>query len=213
MTTSKTARAKLATLTAALAGAVMLTTVFTGLHAKNAMTNAMDDAHAGEVKRYLPEYTADGDLILPKNFEKWVYVGSPLTPNALNNGMANFPEFHNVYIEPGSYEIYKKTHVFPEGTIFFKELQLTLPAQNADGSRTEPSGRGYFPGHLNGADVTVKDSKRYAATGGWGYYNFNHHEPKAATAKLKPKEECGYCHIASAKKDEVWTQFYPRLDE
>jgi hypothetical protein len=163
--------------------------------------------------RYLPEYTASGDLILPKNFHEWVYVGSPFTPNALNNGMAGFPEFHNVYIEPGSYEIFKTTNQFPEGTIFFKELQLTLPGQNPDGSRMEPSGRGYFPGPYNGADVTVKDSKRYAETGGWGYYNFNHHEPKAPTAKLKSKEECGYCHIASAKKDEVWTQFYPLLDK
>jgi Cytochrome P460 len=162
--------------------------------------------------RYLPEYTASGDLVLPKNFREWVYVGSPLTPNALNGGKAGFPEFHNVYIEPGSYEIYKKTHEFPEGTIFFKELQLTLPAENADGSRTEPSGRGYFPGRWNGPDVTVKDTKRYADTHGWGYYNFNHHEPKAPTAKLKPLEECAFCHIESAKKDDVWTQFYPLLD-
>jgi hypothetical protein len=57
--------------------------------------------------RYLPEYTKDGDLILPKNWRSWVYVGSPLTPDALNNGKAGFPEYHNVYIEPGSYEIYK----------------------------------------------------------------------------------------------------------
>jgi Cytochrome P460 len=142
-----------------------------------------------------------------------VFVGSPLTPNALNDGKANFPEFHNVYIEPGSYEIYKKTGEFPEGTMFFKELQLTLPAENPDGSRTEPSGRGFFPGKLNGADVTVKDTKRYADTAGWGYYNFNHHEPKAPTAKLQPKSECAFCHIASAKKDDVWTQFYPLLDK
>jgi hypothetical protein len=162
--------------------------------------------------RYLPEYTASGDLVLPKNFHEWVYVGSPLTPNALNGGKAGFPEYHNVYIEPGSYEIYKKTYAFPEGTILFKELQLTLPGQNPDGSRTEPSGRGYFPGPFNGADVTVKDSKRYADTHGWGYYNFNHHEPKAATAKAKPLNECAFCHIASAKKDDVWTQFYPLLD-
>jgi hypothetical protein len=60
--------------------------------------------------------------------------------------------------------------------------------------------------------VTVKDSKRYADTGGWGYYNFNHHEPKAPTAKVKAKDECAFCHIASAKKDDVWTQFYPLLD-
>jgi hypothetical protein len=168
---------------------------------------------ATAAKRYLPEYTESADLILPKNFEKWVFVGSPLTPNALNGGQASFPEFHNVYMEPGSYEIYQATGEFPEGTIFLKELQLTLPPpENPDGSRTEPSGRGYFPGKLNGADVTVKDTKRYAETGGWGYYNFNHFEPKAKTAKVKPKSECAFCHMASAKKDEVWTQFYTRLD-
>jgi hypothetical protein len=33
--------------------------------------------------RYLPEYDAAGDLLLAKNFHEWVYVGSPLTPNAL----------------------------------------------------------------------------------------------------------------------------------
>src|SRR3546814_15382862 len=49
--------------------------------------------------RYLPEYTESGELKLPKNYNEWVFVGSPLTPNALNGGTANFPEFHNVYIE------------------------------------------------------------------------------------------------------------------
>jgi hypothetical protein len=162
--------------------------------------------------RYLPEYTPEGALKLPKNWRSWVYIGSPLTPNALNGGQVNFPEFHNVYIEPGSYAIYKKTGVFPEGTIFFKELQLALPGENPDGSRTEPSGRGYFPGAYNGADVSVKDTKRYAATGGWEYYNFNHHEPKALTAMPKSKEECASCHIGGARKDDVWTQFYPLLN-
>jgi Cytochrome P460 len=74
----------------------------------------------------LARITASGDLILPKNFHEWVFVGAPLTPNALNGGKAGFPEYHNVYIEPGSYEIFKKTGEFPEGTIMFKELQLTL---------------------------------------------------------------------------------------
>ena len=160
----------------------------------------------------MPEYNDKGELLLPKNFEKWVFVESPLTPNALNGGQANFPEFHNVHIEPGYYDVYQKTGVLPEGSIFLKELQLTLPKENADGSRTEPSGRGYLPGKFNEADVTAKDSKRYADTGGWGYYNFNHFEPKAKTATVKSKDECAYCHMASAKKDEVWTQFYPRLD-
>src|SRR5260221_968871 len=203
---------------APIASGVVVTTFF---------AQSLSSSNVQPMKRYSPEYTVSGELKLPPSeiWREWVFVGDPLTPIALNGGKAcpepntsssgpctGFPEYHNVYIDPGSYAIYKKTNAFPDGTIFFKELQLTLPpAENADGSRTEPSGRGYFPGAFNGADVTVKDSKRFAATGGWGYFNFNHHEPKAPTATVKPKEECAYCHIASAKKDEVWTQFYRLL--
>jgi hypothetical protein len=70
-----------------------------------------------------------------------------------------------------------------------------------------------FPALSMARMLTVKDSKRFAATGGWGYFDFNHFEPKAPTAKVKAKEECAFCHIASAKKDEVWTQFYRLLDK
>jgi hypothetical protein len=164
--------------------------------------------------RYLPQYTPSGELILPKDYREWVFVGSPLTPNALNSGHAAFPEYHNVYIEPGSYAIYRKTGVFPEGTIFYKELQLTLkPEENPDGSRTEPSGRGFFPGALAGAEVSVKDTKRFAASGGWGYFDFGQSEPKVASAPVRAKSECADCHINSAKRDLVWTQFYRILDE
>jgi DNA-binding CsgD family transcriptional regulator len=128
-------------------------------------STAIDSAPT--TSRYLPEYTVSGDLILPKNFHKWFFAGSPFTTNALNGGEANWPEFHNVDIESGSYEIFEKTHKFPEGTILLQELELTLPHQNPDASRTEPSGRGYFPGPFNGADVSVNDTKRYVATG-WG---------------------------------------------
>ena len=190
---------KSAVLFSVLAGAGLASGMFLFSSAGDAQSTDPDGSGAA---CYLSEYTANGDLILPKNWRHWVFVGSPLTPNAPNE-----------YIEPGSFAIYEKMGRFPEGTIFFKELQLTLKGENPDGSRTEPSGRGYFPGPFNGADVTVKDSKRYADTGGWGYYNFNHYEPKAMTASVQPKGECAYCHMASAKKDDVWTQFYPMLDD
>jgi hypothetical protein len=198
-------RGKYPAITGLVAGGAIVTIM--SLH-------SMSTSTAQTTACYAPEYTDSGEMKLPPNniWREWIWVGEPFTPNALNGGHAGFPEFHNVYIEPCSYAKYKETNVFPEGTIFFKELQLTLgPAENPDGSQTEPSGRGYFPGAFNGADVTVKDSKRYGG-GGWGYYNFNHHEPKAPTAKLMPVTECAYCHIANAKKDEVWTQFYRLLD-
>jgi hypothetical protein len=204
---------------------VLTASIVTGVIASAALAEWLSTSGAQQPpQRQLPEYTPAGELVLPKNFHEWVYVGSPLTPIALNGGKkcpepataadqpcTGFPEYHNVYIEPGSYQIYQRTNQFPEQTIIFKELQVTLPAQNPDGSRMEASGRGYFPGAFNGADVTVKDTRRFADSGGWAYVNFNHHEPKAPTGKITA---CGYsCHLGGAKKDEVWTQFYALLDK
>lgn len=159
------------------------------------------------------EFTSDGKLKLPVGFRRWVFVGAPLTPNALNDGAANFPEFHHVYVEAENLDAYLKTGTFPEGTVFVKELTRVLKPTFPDGSRTEPSGRGYFNGELNGIDATVKDSKRFAKTNGWGFFTFGHHPmPYAETASEAPASECAWCHTANvAKTDMTWVQFYPIL--
>ena len=194
--------------------AMALSTCTVGLAVFAQSSTSPTDESLPARPRYLPEYTSSGELILPKDYRNWVYVGSPLTPNALNDGHSAFPEYHNVYIEPGSLAIYKRTGVFPEDTMFYKELQLTLkPEESPAGSRREPSGRGYFPGALAGAEVSIKNSKRFAASGGWGYFEFGHSEPKLASTAARAIGECAFCHIASAKRDLVWTQFYRLLDE
>jgi hypothetical protein len=150
-------------------------------------------------------FNADGTVQLPTGFRKWVFVGAPLTPNGLNDGKANFPEYQNVYVE--------QTGSFPEGTVFVKELTRVLDPKFPDGSHTEPSGRGYFNGEYNGIDMTVKDSKKFAKTNGWGFFTFGHHPlPYDKTAAEKPVSECAWCHIANvAKTDMTWIQFYPLL--
>ena len=110
-------------------------------------------------------------------------------------------------------DAYLKTGAFPEGTVIVKELTRVLNPTFPDGSRTEPSGRGYFNGEYNGIDVTVKDSKRFAKTNGWGFFTFGHHPlPYAETAAESPITECGSCHVTFvAKTDMTWVQFYPLL--
>jgi len=161
-----------------------------------------------------PEYTEDGQVKLPLSWRtKWIFIGSPLTPNGLNDGKASFPEFHNVYIEPSAYAAYRKTRKFPEGTQILKELQLVERSDDPNGSATEPSGVGYFPGKLNGVDFTVKDIKRFPkAPGGWAYFNFGHHAPPyPKSAKAQPNEACAACHEASAGDDMVFDEFYSIL--
>jgi cytochrome P460 len=158
-------------------------------------------------------FDADGKLQLPVGYRHWVFIGAPLTPNGLNNGKAGFPEYHHVYVEEKNLDVYLKTGSFPEGTVIVKELTRVLNPTFPDGSRPEPSGRGYFNGEFNGMDVTVKDSKRFAATNGWGFFNFGHHPlPYAESAKEASAAECAGCHASFvAKTDMTWVQFYPML--
>jgi cytochrome P460 len=160
-------------------------------------------------------FDAQGKLKLPDPhvFRRWVFVGAPLTPNGLNNGHANFPEYHHVYVEAKNVDAYLKTGSFPEGTVIVKELTRVLNPTFPDGSRAEPSGRGFFNGEYNGIDVTVKDNKRFAKTNGWGFFTFGHHPlPYAETAAEAPATECAFCHQANvAKTDMTWVQFYPLL--
>ena len=170
---------------------------------------------AAETQQSAAVFDSDGKLKLPNlaSFRRWVLVGSPLTPEGLNNNKAGFPEYHNVYIEEKNVDAYLKTGSFPEGTVIVKELTRVLKPTFPDGSRTEPSGRGYFNGAFNGIDLTVKDSKRFAKTNGWGFFTFGHHPlPYAETAAESSVTECAGCHIANvAKTDMTWIQFYPLL--
>src|ERR1700741_3784665 len=158
-------------------------------------------------------FDSNGKLRLPTGYRRWVFVGAPLTPNGLNEGKAGFPEYHHVYIEEKNVDVYLKTGSFPEGTVIVKELTRVLAPTFPDGSRAEPSGRGFFNGGFNGIDETVKDSKRFAKTNGWGFFTFGHHpEPYAATAPEMPATTCADCHKANVSKtDMTWVQFYPIL--
>jgi hypothetical protein len=80
-------------------------------------------------------YDADGALLQPQGFREWVFIGAPLTPNALNGSSAAFPELRHVYVEPSAYAAFKRNGRFPEGTVIAKELVLTEPGTHKDGSR------------------------------------------------------------------------------
>lgn len=172
---------------------------------------------AAQDQPYVPEFTSDKMLKIPegKIWREWPFIGTPVTPNALNEGQAPFPEFHIVYIDPVSWEHYKKTGAFREGTIIAKELTLVRAPDgpNEDGSTDEVSGTGYFMGEYSGFEITIKSKELYPdEPGNWAYYTFGHQpEPYNLTARQQPEEACNACHEAAAEEDFVFTQFYPVL--
>lgn len=166
---------------------------------------------------YTPQFTDDKQLKMPegKIWREWPFVGSLVTPNALNDGAAPFPEHHVVYIDPESWEHYKKTGEFRDGTVLAKELTLVRAPDgaNKNGSTDEVSGTGYFMGEYSGFEITIKSKKLYPdEPGNWAYYSFGHQpEPYNTSAMKQPAEACNACHEASAAEGFVFTQFYPVL--
>ena len=155
------------------------------------------------------EFNRNGELIRPSpdNYRTWVFVGTPVTPNELNNGRAAFPEFHNVYIHPSDYKYYKATGKFQDGTVLIKELVSV-------GTKKASSGNGYFQGEFIGLEATVKDSERFPnEPGNWAYFSWSTKDHKSLkdTAKAFPSASCNSCHAQNAADDFVFTQYYPVL--
>jgi len=148
-----------------------------------------------------------GQLERPTGYREWVYVGTPVTPNDLNNGKAAFPEHHNVYIDPESWAHWKKNGTFRDGTILIKELVDV-------GAKSAVSGNGYFQGNFIGLEATIKSKKHFAGEpGNWAYFSFTtpDHKTLTATAKAFPTASCNGCHAGAAADDFVFTQYYPVL--
>ena len=59
----------------------------------------------------------------------------------------------------------------------------------------------------NGIQFMVRDSKKYAATGGWGFAHFNERDRKPADETML--KTCFPCHQAVKERDLVFTRYSP----
>jgi len=57
----------------------------------------------------------------------------------------------------------------------------------------------------NGVQFMVKDSKKYAATGGWGFAQFNDGKPASEAVH----QTCFSCHEPAKDRDFVFTRYAP----
>jgi hypothetical protein len=80
-------------------------------------------------------------------------------------------------------------------------------------------GQPVVPGALHDVDFMVKDSKRFADSGGWGYaefeYEANSDTFRSGTLDDKPPQgndaKCGFaCHTVAKQQDYVFTEYHKR---
>lgn len=149
-------------------------------------------------------FSSEKTLQRPVGYRNWRYVSSGLGmsygPAAQAAALTGHVMFDNVFVQPEAYDAFRKSGVWPEGTMFVLELR---------GSETQrkPNNRGYFQTGLHGIEVSVKDSRRFKER--WAYFEFG----DAQTATPEPASSCFACHAANAAVDMTFVQFYPTLQD
>ena len=96
------------------------------------------------------------------------------------------------------------TFPFPDGTIIAR-LAWSHDASE-ENNKTFGRAQSFVAGApKNGVQFMVKDSKKYASTGGWGYGHFD--EGKSADEAVL--NTCFACHQAVKERDFVFTRYAP----
>jgi hypothetical protein len=91
---------------------------------------------------------------------------------------------------------------YPDGSIIVALHYSHVPSAANDKVFGQP--QSFVPGPPTNIQFMVKDSTKYAATGGWGFGHFVHGKP-ATAAFMKP---CFPCH-QKASRDFVFTHYAP----
>jgi hypothetical protein len=92
---------------------------------------------------------------------------------------------------------------FPDGTIIARLAWNYVPSE--ENNKVFGRSQSFVAGVAKNVQFIVKDSKKYAATGGWGFAQFNDGKP-ADEALLKT---CFPCHEPVKARDFVFTRYAP----
>jgi hypothetical protein len=150
-----------------------------------ATPSSSGDSHAADAS---PIY----GVTIPSGYRQWELMAPAEEAAPLN-------ELRAVLGNPvAARAIQAATRPFPDGTVFVKLAYKRV--------RSTEFGPASVPGSPTTVQVMVKDAKKYAATGGWGFGRFINGKP----TDLAQHQTCFACHQANVKNhDLVFTRFAP----
>jgi hypothetical protein len=130
----------------------------------------------------------------PEGYRRWSHVKSTLIGQA-HPRFASLGGFQHFYANAAGMTGYR-TRVFPEGSVVVVDW---LDMRDSAGAVTQ--------GPRRQVDVMVKDSTRYAASGGWGFQRFVK-DSRTELAATPTPQQCFACHDR-LKKDGLVLSTYP----
>jgi hypothetical protein len=144
--------------------------------------------------------SADGQPAVPypEGFRSWTVVKS-LVVGPDHESFSKRGGLHHYYANEKAVVGYR-TGTFPDGSMVVDEAVFM---KDGDGRA-----RGMLlEGDRRFLDVMVKDSRRFASTGGWGYGHFDR-DDRAGQLSVADRAACAACH-AKAPADHVFSRMRP----
>jgi len=134
----------------------------------------------------------------PTGYRDWKWISSAHEAGKLNSLGA-------VLGNEVAIKAYREgTLPFPDGTIIAALHYRNVPSE--ENNKVFGQAQSFVPGAPTNVQFMVKDSKKYAATGGWGFGHFNPDGKPVDAAFMKP---CFPCHEQDRTHDLVFTQYAP----
>jgi len=152
-----------------------------------------------------PSVRADEEsVVYPEGYRSWTFLHGSLVPGGFP-GFAKSP-----CVKPctnGIFYFYAndlamkglRTGSYADGAIIAEEMLEFKVGDKGNGGE----GRRVLTA------VMVKDSRRYAATGGWGFGNFTEGN-KTNTLDAKAQQTCYQCHVPRKDHGYVFTEYAER---
>ena len=130
----------------------------------------------------------------PKEFRKWAHVKSVLVgPQSV--AFATEGGIHHIYANDKALEGYDSGK-FPDGSVIVYDL---LETKEVAGNTIE--------GQTRRVDVMVKQSERYASTGGWEFMSFPGTDQTNGKMTAARQSTCAGCHSRKKDHDSVFSEF------
>jgi hypothetical protein len=136
----------------------------------------------------------DRQTSYPLAYRRWTHVRSALVdPKSPTAG--RYGGLHHIYANEIAMAGYS-TGQFPDGSVIVFDL---LETRDSAGTTVE--------GPRKFIDVMIKDSKRYAETGGWEFEEFMGDNHKDPVLTAEAKSQCYKCHTRQRSHDFVFSTF------
>jgi Cytochrome P460 len=171
-----------------IASLVIAVVAVAGIVASSAPASGHADGAAGPI--FVTE--------IPQGYRDWQWISSAHEAGNLNSLGA-------VLGNEIAIKAYREGKLpYPDGTIIAALHYHHVPSE--ENNKVFGQAQSFVPGAPTNVQFMVKDSTKYAATGGWGFGHFADGKPSGDTAFMKT---CFPCHEKAKASDLVFTRYAP----